>query len=128
MTELHPYLRELPAVDRLLKEPALGELLERLPRRLVLAAVQETLQGYRQKISAEREGGRFMAGLDLSTAVLAQEAAMLAQNRALPRLRPVINATGIVLHTNLGRAPLARAAAQAVTSIMEGYCNLEMDL
>jgi len=128
VTELHPYLRELPAVDRLLKEPALGELLERLPRRLVLAAVQETLQGYRQKISAEREGGRFMAGLDLSTAVLAQEAAMLAQNRALPRLRPVINATGIVLHTNLGRAPLARAAAQAVTSIMEGYCNLEMDL
>ena len=128
MADLHPYLRELPAVDRLLKEPALGELLERLPRKLVLAAVQETLQRYREKIIAGGEGGSFTAVSDLSPEKLAREAAALARKQALPHLRPVVNATGIVLHTNLGRAPLARAAAEAVASIMEGYCNLELDL
>jgi len=128
VADLHPYLRELPAVDRLLKEPALGELLERLPRKLVLAAVQETLQRYREKIIAGGEGGSFTAVSDLSPEKLAREAAVLARKQALPHLRPVVNATGIVLHTNLGRAPLARAAAEAVASIMEGYCNLELDL
>lgn len=128
MADLHPYLRELPAVDRLLKEPVIGELLEQLPRRLVLAAVQETLQGYRQKICTARGSGQFGADLDLSPARLAQEAAALAQSQVLPRLRPVINATGIVLHTNLGRAPLAAAAAEAAAGIMERYCNLEIDL
>lgn len=128
MADLHPYLRELPAVDRLLKEPVIGELLEQLPRRLVLAAVQETLQGYRQKICTARGSGQFGADLDLSPARLAQEAAALAQSQVLPRLRPVINATGIVLHTNLGRAPLAAAAAEAAAGIMVRYCNLEIDL
>ena len=71
---------------------------------------------------------RFRTGLDLSPARLAQEAAALAQNQAVPCLRPVINATGIVLHTNLGRAPLAPAAAEAVAEILERYCNLEIDL
>ena len=128
MADLHPILRELPAVDRLLKEPALGELLERLPRRLVLAAAQETLQSYRQKIYASSKTGQPVTGLDLSPAVLAREAAALALSQSMPSLRPVINATGVVLHTNLGRAPLAAAAAEAVAGIMEHYCNLEIDL
>ncbi len=128
MADLHSILRELPAVDRLLKEPALGELLERLPRRLVLAAAQETLQSYRQKIYASSKTGQPVTGLDLSPAVLAREAAALALSQSMPSLRPVINATGVVLHTNLGRAPLAAAAAEAVAGIMEHYCNLEIDL
>ncbi len=129
MADLNPYLRDLPAVDRLLREPVVVELLERLPRRLVLAAVQETLQGYREKICSVGDSG-FAPGtaLDLSPARLAQEAALLAQNQARPSLCPVINATGIVLHTNLGRAPLAPEAAKAVTEVLERYCNLEIDL
>ena len=128
MSELNCHLRELPAVDRLLKEPVIAELLERLPRRLVLAALQETLQGYRQRICDGKSGGASGMGLDLSPAGLAREAAVLAQDQAASSLRPVINATGIVLHTNLGRAPLAAAAARAVAEIAERYCNLEIDL
>lgn len=126
MAEPNAHLRELPAVDRMLKEPVLKELLGRLPRRLVLTAVHEIVQGYRQRIS---EGsGRDLSELDLSPGSLAQEAALLAHKLAGPSLRPVINATGIVLHTNLGRAPLARAAAEAVGEMLECYCNLEIDL
>lgn len=129
MSDLHPVLRDLPAVDRLLQEPALAELLERMPRRLILAAAQETLQGCRRRLLAGRdETGAGGAGPDLSPAVLAREAAELALSRARPGLRPVINATGVVLHTNLGRAPLAASAAEAVAGIMEHYCNLEIDL
>ncbi len=130
MADLNPQLRDLPAVDRLLREPVIVELLERLPRRLVLAAIQEILQGYRQKICAAGAGEdkHFKTGLDLSPERLAQEAASLAEKRAGPGMRPVINATGIVLHTNLGRAPLAPAAAKAVADILECYCNLEIDL
>ena len=128
MSDLHSHLRELPAVDRLLKEPAIAELLERLPRRLVLAALQETLQDYRQKICAGGDGREAGNCFDLSPAGLAREAAALARSQALLSLRQVINATGIVLHTNLGRAPLAAAAAKAVAEIAERYCNLEIDL
>ncbi|NLA26944.1 MAG: L-seryl-tRNA(Sec) selenium transferase [Firmicutes bacterium] len=128
VANFHSYLRELPAVDRLLKEPLIVEMLEQLPRRLILAAIQDVLQGYRQKICAVEDSGYLKASLDLSPARLAQEAVSLAQERAGPRMRPVINATGIVLHTNLGRAPLAPAAAQVVAGILERYCNLEIDL
>lgn len=116
-------------MDRLLQEPALAGLLEKMPRRLVLAAVQETLQGYRQRI-IDHHGAAAdsAAALDLSPAALAREAAESARRRARPGLRPVINATGVVLHTNLGRSPLAAAAAEAVAGIMERYCNLEIDL
>lgn len=129
MDELSPLLRELPAVDRLLQEPALAGLLEQIPRRLVLAAAQETLQRYRRRIADHHsESGSESAAPDLSPAVLAREAAENALRRARPGLRPVINATGVVLHTNLGRAPLAAAAAEAAAAVMEQYCNLEIDL
>lgn len=116
-------------MDRMLQEPALAGLLEKMPRRLVLAAVQETLQGYRQRI-IDHHGAAAdsAAALDLSPAALAREAAESARRRDRPGLRPVINATGVVLHTNLGRSPLAAAAAAAVAGIMERYCNLEIDL
>lgn len=127
MSDRESLLRELPAVDRLLQEPALAELLGRMPRRLVLAAVQETLQGCREKI-IHGAGGTGDGLSDLSVTSLAREAVERAQKRARPGLRPVINATGVILHTNLGRAPLAAAAAEAVAGIMEQYCNLEIDL
>ena len=108
--------RRLPAVDALLVEPDVAALLTAHPRSLVVRAVRDTIE------HARANGG--------STPPEGWGAAVRArvQRLAAPSLLPVINATGVVLHTNLGRAPLARAACEAMTRIAAGYANLEYDL
>ncbi len=103
----------LPAVGTLVNEPAYAELVKVYGRERVVEAI-------RKQIAAEREG---------DAAEGAREDAVAARLRALvaPRLRRVINATGVILHTNLGRAPLARAALDAL-AVAGGYSNLELDL
>ncbi|MDQ6743845.1 MAG: L-seryl-tRNA(Sec) selenium transferase [Candidatus Dormibacteraeota bacterium] len=105
----------LPAVGSLLNEPAYLRLSERYPRALVTDALREQL-------AEEREGGLLNAE-ERVAAVADRLAGWVA-----PRLRRVINGTGVVLHTNLGRAPITRAAATAAASVAGGYSNLEMDL
>ncbi len=108
--------RRLPAVDALLAEPDVAALLTAHPRGLVVRAVRDTLEHARAHDgAAPAEGCR--------AAVHAR-----VQRLAAPSLVPVINATGVVLHTNLGRAPLARAAIAALARIGAGYANLEYDL
>jgi len=121
-------LRELPAVDRLLREPLLEELQQRLPRRIVLQAAQDTIALYRKKITAFSEEGDHRQIIDLSLTLLAQEAAALAEKSAALNLKPLINATGVIIHTNLGRAPLARSAADALVAVARNYSNLELSL
>jgi L-seryl-tRNA(Ser) seleniumtransferase len=106
--------RHLPSVDRLLQLPAVAELMTRLPRNLVVAAARET-------IAQARETGD--AGLGWETEVVERAVA-----RSASSLFPVVNATGVVLHTNLGRAPLASVAIDAVVRIAGGYSNLELDV
>ncbi len=101
-------LRDLPSIDRLLRS------VPELPRELAL------LQA-RALVAEVRAGAE--PPEDWVEALRARVAAA-----ARPHLRRVINATGIVLHTNLGRAPLGRRAVRAVTDIAEGYSNLELDL
>jgi L-seryl-tRNA(Ser) seleniumtransferase len=120
-------LRELPAVDRLLREPALQELEGALPRQALLEAARQTVESYRSLLLSPRLP-EDLAKLDLSPGKLAAEAARRARRQAEFSLRPVINATGVILHTNLGRAPLSGAAVEALTRAAGGYCNLEMDL
>lgn len=107
--------RELPSVDRLLREPGVEELLRATPRAAVVAAVREALAGARTRRAGPPEDWA------------AEIRERLAERRR-PALRPVLNATGVVLHTNLGRAPLAEAAVRAMTAIAGGYANLEFDL
>ncbi|MFL5515549.1 MAG: L-seryl-tRNA(Sec) selenium transferase [Gemmatimonadales bacterium] len=107
--------RTLPSVDRILHDPEVAVLLERLPRTLVVDAVRESLAAARTR----------RAGAPDSWAAEIRER-VAAKSRA--GLRPVLNATGVVLHTNLGRAPLAPAALAAVAQIAGGYSNLEFDL
>lgn len=107
--------RGLPSVHRVLALPALGPLLERLPHQVVVGAIRQTLDAVRS--------GRISPPDDWSVAV-----AEAAARAARPSLLPVINATGVVLHTNLGRAPLASAAIEAVRALATGYSNLEYDL
>jgi L-seryl-tRNA(Ser) seleniumtransferase len=106
-------LRDLPSVDELLRDTRLaGE-----PRPLALAAARAALERAREEIRAGAEPG------DVVECALAE----LARARR-PRLRRVVNATGVIVHTNLGRAPLAQAALERVQEIGGGYSNVEYDL
>jgi L-seryl-tRNA(Ser) seleniumtransferase len=106
-------LRDLPSVDELLRDERLaGE-----PRPLALAAARAALDRAREEI---REG------LDPGS-ILARSLAELERLRR-PRLRRVLNATGVVVHTNLGRAPLPEAALERIAESARGYSNLEYDL
>jgi L-seryl-tRNA(Ser) seleniumtransferase len=106
-------LRDLPAVDRLLADPRLAAE----PRQAALAAARAGLERARAEIRAGRDPG------DVAELVLGELAAARA-----PSLRRTLNATGVVVHTNLGRAPLAEAALERVQEIGAGYSNLEYDL
>ena len=108
-------LRRLPKMDLLLSHPLLLE--SGLPRALLRAAAREELG------EARRTPGS-LPGVD----ELARRTAARAAAARQPHLRRVINATGVVLHTNLGRAPLAEWAAQAAYEAARGYSNLEYDL
>ena len=108
--------RQLPAVDALLEEPGVASLLAAHPRALVVRAVRETVD------AARANGGTPPAeGWDAAVR-------RAVERRAAPSLTPLINATGVVLHTNLGRAPLAPAAIAALTNVASGYSALEYDL
>jgi len=115
--------RNLPGVDRLLESPAFEALLETYPRERVLGATREVLQAVRERVETEGESA-VPQGTE-AFAMLAEEALRL---RSKPSLMPVINATGVVIHTNLGRSPLSRAAREAMARAGEGYSNLEFDL
>lgn len=115
-----PLFRQLPAVAALLEHPALVALRERHPHAAIAEAARSAIAAQRTRIAAGAE----VEPLD---ALAAHAAAALAAD-AVPALRPVINATGIVLHTNLGRSPLPEAAARAASDAARGYLNLELDL
>src|ERR1017187_3549421 len=105
-----PKLRELPAVHEVLEQ--LAPSLARFPRALVVSEIRRALDAARAEI---------LAGNACEPAMAARAARALADLER-PSLRPVINATGVVLHTNLGRAPLEPMV------VPPGYSNLEYDL
>ena len=114
-------LRSLPAVETLLQHDALTALALEVPRALLVEAVRAELAAAR---SALRREGAVAPAVD----ALATCAAARARAASRPALTRVLNATGIVLHTNLGRAPLAEVARRAVAEAAAGYCSLEYDL
>jgi L-seryl-tRNA(Ser) seleniumtransferase len=117
--------RQLPAIDELLRSPALAALLAASGHTAVSDAARAVLARLRQEIGAGRlDATRFPHALAGLAAAVEQEL-----HRALGcSLRPVINATGVILHTNLGRAPLAPSALEHVCDTACGYSNLEFDL
>ncbi|HEX7076910.1 MAG TPA: L-seryl-tRNA(Sec) selenium transferase [Candidatus Eisenbacteria bacterium] len=114
-------LRALPSVEALLSGPALGALRDHAPRSLIVAAARETLARAREAVRRGSAGAP-------DAAALARDAAERVLAAVRPSLESVINATGVILHTNLGRAPLADEAVLAVASAARGYTNLELDL
>jgi L-seryl-tRNA(Ser) seleniumtransferase len=119
-------LRQIPSVDELLQEPVIQKLLEVHPRWTVIEAVRETLEEHRQKILTLLREGIEAVVPDLST--LVGQVRRKALHLARPSLRRVINATGVILHTNLGRAPLSREALARLQEVAEHYSTLEFDL
>ena len=113
-------LRALPSVERLVVALEAGGLLGAVPRRAATMCAREVVDRARQRL--KREGG--VATVD----ALVEEVAALIRRRFNGTLRRAVNATGIVLHTNLGRAPLSRAAQAAAAGAASGYSTLEIDL
>ena len=113
-------LRQIPGVDRLLGEEAVQELITTHGHRQTVDALRETLDAVRDKVRA---------GADVpGVAALVAWASVRLQERLAPTLRPVINGTGVIIHTNLGRAPLSVAARAATEAVGRGYSTLEYDL
>ena len=113
-------LSGLPRMDALLDSPALAG--SGLPRALQKAGCNQILETLRRRLLGG--GAQELPALD----ELAEAARQAAEKLARPGLCRVVNATGVVLHTNLGRAPLSRRAAEAVADAAAGYSNLEYDL
>ncbi len=113
-------LRKLPSVDKLLKQNEVRALLQEHGRELTVTAIQEVLADTRQAI---------LSGLRAcpKTTELCQRVATRLSSLLRPSLHPVINATGVIIHTNLGRSPLSVAAQEAIRE-MSAYSNLEYDL
>jgi L-seryl-tRNA(Ser) seleniumtransferase len=112
--------RQLPAIDRLLQEPTVRAWLERHGRPTVVAAL-------RQAVDEAREA-TVRTGAAPSLAAILERAAVHLTAATRPSLRPVINATGVIIHTNLGRAPLSAAAIAAMERVSRSYSTLEFDL
>jgi L-seryl-tRNA(Ser) seleniumtransferase len=114
-------LRQIPAVDELLNRIPLRALELRVGRRILVEATRKVLQSLR---------GRISSGSISSISVEMLESEIIAATQATTELslRPVINATGVILHTNLGRAPLSPEALDHLAAVARGYSNLEYDL
>ena len=117
-------MSSLPKVDQVLEQPRLAALQQEVPRSLVREAVRAHLDDLRSRLLA----GEAVTGPEMSLEAAAEAAAGIARRLASPSLRPVINATGVVVHTNLGRSLLAEAALQRLLELNRSYSNLEYDL
>jgi L-seryl-tRNA(Ser) seleniumtransferase len=119
-------LKQLPSVDEILKEPAIKARLEAHPRVLVLEAIRIAIDDQRKAIMLAAGKGATPPSASLQE-ILAHADAVLNEISE-PSLQPVINATGVIVHTNLGRSILSEKAIQRVVEVSRSYSNLEYDL
>lgn len=117
--------RRLPQVGEFVSRDQIQQLLDIYPEDLVTDASRRVIARLRSQL---QQGAMADEELEIAIEQLGESvAAELAKDRA-QSLRPVINATGVILQTNLGRAPLSNAAIRSIQSVVAGYCNLEFDL
>ena len=117
--------RRLPQLGEFLESGAGEELLRAHPRALVVEVLRAELDRLREEIG---RGGLAERAVDARVTALAARVDALLRDAAQGALRSVINATGVILQTNLGRAPLSARAVRAIADVASGYCNLEFDL
>jgi L-seryl-tRNA(Ser) seleniumtransferase len=120
-------LRKIPSVDEILSRPETTHLLKSYPRTVVVEAVRKGLGRLREELLNQKEISEFEESL-FSFERLFPLFQKEIDLQVRPRLRRVINATGVVIHTNLGRSPLHPSALQHIIDISKTYSNLEYDL
>ncbi len=118
--------RLLPSVDELLKSPELAGLLAREGQPTVAESVRAVLASVREEISSGTIANQ--DAVELAVSHLPQAIARHLSSAMEFSLKPVINATGVILHTNLGRAPLAESAIKRISEVVGRYSNLEFDI
>ncbi|HKL81430.1 MAG TPA: L-seryl-tRNA(Sec) selenium transferase [Desulfobacter sp.] len=117
----HLQLKSLPGVDHILTLAETDDRFTRIPRRLVLESVRRAIDNTRKQILEDKP-------VIISDEAILKQAALFAGKKMKNRLTPLINATGVVLHTNLGRALLCRDALDNIMAVSSAYSNLELNL
>ena len=117
-------LRQIPSVDELLAQPRLAALAQRVNRELLVEITRTVLADLRGRIAGEGTA----ATIAIDSLALEERITSMVEQVLASSLQPVINATGVILHTNLGRAPLSGAAVEEIRRSAATYSNLEYDL
>ncbi len=117
-------LRRLPSVERVLSRDGISPLIDEFGRALVTEAIRDELTNLRARVDRGIDGPR----LETALRDIGESVASRILTAITPSLGPVVNATGIIVHTNLGRAPLSDKAIEAIVRVASGYSNLELDL
>jgi L-seryl-tRNA(Ser) seleniumtransferase len=120
--------RALPQLDRLLDDPAVAALSALYGREQVKVQARRILAALRERLAAAPEDGAALAAEIAEIARLPERLAAELRAALGGELRRVLNATGVFVHTNLGRAPLPRAVAASLPPLLDAYCDLEIDL
>jgi len=113
-------LRQIPSVEKILESPELKSDIDKFSHPLVALAVKQAVEVTREKVKEGKEGTSLEGIVQKTKKIIAEQTS--------PSLKPVINATGVVLHTNLGRAPLDEETLSFIQKISTSYNNLEFDL
>src|SRR5438105_14705396 len=123
-------LRQIPSVDELLAQPRLAELSQRVDRNLVVEVARTVLDDLRARITGQVATNVLaeISPVACDRASLEERITALVEQVLARSLLPVINATGVILHTNLGRAPLPESVVQEFRGVAAQYSNLEYDL
>lgn len=116
-------LRKIPSVNELLETPVLRTLVDRVSHNVVVSSVRTVLDELRSEVRSSASEGHVP-----SVSEMAERIARRIVEQQHPHLRPVINATGILLHTGLGRAPLAEEAVEMLSAVARNYASVELDL
>jgi len=118
------FFRAIPKVDTLIEQCEEAGLFDRYGREIAVECIRERTEALREFIAASEDGAEIIR----RTESLFSDIAAAAEKLFSPNLKPVVNATGTVLHTNLGRALISRKHAEHLMAIVSGYSNLEYDL
>jgi L-seryl-tRNA(Ser) seleniumtransferase len=122
--DLNSLYRQIPKVDQFLSRPAVADWVQRAGHDFVVAEIQRFLSEVRSDIRR----GQTAADETISAERLERVLIERLQALVIPGLRAVINATGVILHTNLGRAPLSAASRKSISALSGQYANLEYDI